>query len=88
MTAFPPAWILLPVLSFLFKISMAPLGGQEWEVSPGELGAPSRPGEEEGSFRVIGIPPSPSPVFFPQLSVFLAVMNRMATAASQRSACE
>lgn len=90
MIAFHLLGILLPLPPIPFKTPIAPLGGQECEVSPGRgLGeAPPGPGEGEWGFRVFGTPTSPSPVIFPQLSACLAVMNRMVTAASQQSACE
>lgn len=55
-----------PVPLFLFKSSMAPLGGQEWEVSPGELGAP--PGQERKNRTSESLASRPHPALFSSLS--------------------
>ena len=43
-----------------FKTPMAPLGGQEWEGSPGDLGAPPRPGKREWSSELLASQPHPA----------------------------
>lgn len=55
-----------PVPPVPFKTPMAPRRRQEWEVSPGELGAPPRPGEGEWASGALA--PYPHPALFSFLS--------------------
>lgn len=56
---------------------MAPLGGQEWEVSPVDLGVGAAPGPGEGEwgFGILSIPTSPTLLllsFLSRLSFWLS----------------